>query len=72
MLNGVTCLAGWSQKAFNMCADYVVTVKVNDTNVSWARTIRLWNPRIFLLNHASLRPNCSIIIKSANLLLESK
>ena len=72
MQNGVTCLAGWLQKAFNMCADYIVTVKINDTNISFTRIIRLWDPRIFLLNHASLRLNCCIIIKPANLLLESK
>ena len=55
-----------------MGADFIVTVKVNGTNVSWTKTVRLWSPQIFLLNHASLRLDCSIIIKPANLLLELK
>jgi hypothetical protein len=55
-----------------MAADYIVTVKVLDTTVSWTRIIRLWSPLIYFLDHASLRSNCSIIIRSANKLLEYK
>ena len=55
-----------------MAADYIITVKVLGTSVSWVRTVRLWSPLIYLLDHASLRLNCSIIIKPANLLLEYK
>lgn len=55
-----------------MGADFIVIVKVHGTSVSWTRNVRLWSPLIYLLDHASLRLNCSIIIKPANLLLEHK
>ena len=55
-----------------MAADYIITVKVLGTSVSWTRIVRLWSPLIYLLDHASLRPGCSIIIKPASLLLENK
>jgi len=55
-----------------MHADFIITVKVRGTNVSWTKKVRLWSPQIYLLNYASLRLDCSIIIKPANLLLESK
>lgn len=55
-----------------MAADYIITVKVLGTSISWAITVRLWSPLIYLLDHASLRLNCSIIIRPANKLLEYK
>ncbi len=55
-----------------MAADFLITIKVRGTNVSWTKVVRLWSPLIYLLNHASLRCNCSIIIRPANLLLEYK
>lgn len=55
-----------------MGADFVVTVKILGSNTSWTKIVRLWSPLNYLLDHASLRLDCSIIIKPANLLLEYK
>lgn len=55
-----------------MAADYIVTIRVNNTDILLTKILRLWSPQIYLLNCASLRLNCSVIIKSANELLEYK